>query len=92
MRLDKYLKVSRLIKRRPIAKEMADKGRITINDQIAKSASQVKAGDEITVSFGHKKVTVRVSELRDSTKKADAKEMYELLSEEYLDRKEPEFF
>lgn len=82
MRLDKYLKVSRLIKRRSVAKEVADKGRITINDKVAKSSTDVKVGDEIAIQFGNKLVVVRVDALLDSTRKEDAKEMFTLLKEE----------
>lgn len=56
MRLDKFLKVSRLIKRRTLAKEVADQGRITINSKVAKASSSVKAGDELAIRFGQKKL------------------------------------
>lgn len=85
MRLDKFLKVSRLIKRRPLAKEVADKGRISINGQQAKASSNVKVGDELSIRFGQKIVTVQVEELQDSTKKEDAANMYRLLKEERVD-------
>lgn len=85
MRLDKFLKVSRLIKRRPLAKEVADKGRITINGQQAKASSNVKVGDELSIRFGQKVVTVKVEELQDSTKKEDAANMYRLLKEERIE-------
>lgn len=83
MRLDKFLKVSRIIKRRSVAKTIADKQRITINDRIAKSSSVVNVGDKIKIVFGNKILTVRVLQLLDTTKKADAENMYEVLSEEY---------
>ncbi|SKA15372.1 Ribosomal 50S subunit-recycling heat shock protein, contains S4 domain [Pilibacter termitis] len=82
MRIDKFLKVSRLIKRRTIAKEVADKGRIQVNGILAKSSTNVKAGDNIQIQFGNKIVTVKVLQLMDSTKKEDASKMYELISEE----------
>lgn len=69
MRLDKFLKVSRLIKRRTLAKEVADQGRITVNGNQAKASTDIKAGDELEVRFGQKLVTVRVNELKDTTKK-----------------------
>lgn len=69
MRLDKYLKVSRLIKRRTLAKEVADQGRITINGKVAKASSDVKAGDELSIRFGQKVVTATVDAVRDSAKK-----------------------
>lgn len=80
MRLDKYLKISRLIKRRSVAKEVADKGRVQINDKIAKSSSDVKIGDTIKIFFGNRTVEVKVVELNESTKKEDAKNMYEIIS------------
>jgi ribosomal 50S subunit-recycling heat shock protein len=82
MRLDKFLKVSRIIKRRTLAKEVADKGRIHINGQQAKASSNVKVGDELTILFGQKKVVVRVEKLQESTKKEDAGSMFVLLKEE----------
>ena len=72
MRLDKYLKVSRLIKRRTIAKEVADQGRITLNGQVAKSSSAVKVGDELVIRFGNRLLTVRVTALKENTKKEEA--------------------
>ena len=81
MRLDKYLKVSRIIKRRPVAKEVADKGRIKVNGILAKSSTDLKVGDEIEIRFGNKLFTVRVLQMKDSTKKEDAAKMYEIVSE-----------
>lgn len=88
MRLDKYLKVSRLIKRRTVAKEVADKGRILLNGQVAKSSSTVKVGDQLMIQFGNKVVTVRVEALLDSTRKEDAKEMFTILEETYKNNDE----
>lgn len=84
MRLDKFLKVSRLIKRRTLAKEVADKGRILINGQQAKAGSNVKVGDKLEIRFGQKLVTVDVTELQESTKKEDAASMYKIVKEEKL--------
>lgn len=81
MRIDKYLKVARIIKRRTVAKEVADKGRIKVNGQLAKSSTVVKIGDVIQIMFGNKCLEVEVRRIQDSTKKEDAKEMYEILSE-----------
>ena len=67
MRLDKYLKVSRIIKRRPVAKEVADKGRIKVNGVLAKSSTDLKVNDQIEVRFGNKVLTVKVLEMLDST-------------------------
>ena len=84
MRLEKILKVSRLIKRRTLAKEVADQGRITVNGNQAKASSDVKAGDELTVRFGQKLVTVKVNELKETTKKEEAAGMYTIVKEEKL--------
>ena len=83
MRLDKYLKVSRVIKRRSVAKQIADQGRITINEKVAKSASEVSVGDILTINFGNKVLQLKVLELKDTTKKDEALGMYEILSEKY---------
>ena len=83
MRLDKYLKVSRVIKRRSVAKEIADKGRISINGKIAKSSTDVSVGDELVINFGNKTLTIRVNELKETNKKDEAEGMYEVVSEEY---------
>lgn len=84
MRLDKFLKVSRLIKRRTLAKEVADQGRIMINGQTAKASSNVKIGDELVVRFGQKLVTVKVVNLQESTRKEDAANMFSIIKEERL--------
>ncbi len=79
MRLDKYLKVSRLIKRRTVANEAADAGRIMVNDKVAKASTKVKVGDVIEIGFGNRKMKARVTEIRDTTKKDEAKELFEVL-------------
>lgn len=81
MRLDKYLKVARLIKRRTLAKEVAENERILVNGKVVKPSKELKIGDEITIEFGNKSVTVKVASLEVSTKKADAVHMYEFVSE-----------
>jgi ribosomal 50S subunit-recycling heat shock protein len=85
MRLDKYLKVSRLIKRRTLAKEICEKGRISINGKPAKASSLVVSGDELEIRFGQKLVTVRVDELKESARKEDAESMFSILSEKPVD-------
>ncbi|WNS42188.1 RNA-binding S4 domain-containing protein [Paenibacillus sp. MMS20-IR301] len=82
MRLDKFLKVSRLIKRRTVAKDVSEQGRVLINGREAKPSSTVKIGDEITVQFGQKLVTVRIEKLVETTRKDEAAGMYSLLREE----------
>lgn len=83
MRLDKFLKVSRIIKRRTIAKEIADKGRVDINGVQAKSSTNVEVGDELTLSFGNKTLVVKIERLLDTTKKEEAKDLYTVVSETY---------
>ncbi|WP_294603936.1 RNA-binding S4 domain-containing protein [uncultured Lactobacillus sp.] len=80
MRIDKFLKVSRLVKRRPIAKEMADQGRIKVNAHVVKSSYDVKIGDIIEVGYGSKQVKAKVCAIKETTKKAEASELYELIN------------
>ncbi|WP_080843562.1 RNA-binding S4 domain-containing protein [Cytobacillus gottheilii] len=82
MRLDKFLKVSRLIKRRTLAKEVSDQGRISINGIQAKASSNVKVGDVLSIRFGQKLVTVRIDGLQETTRKEEAQELYSILKEE----------
>ncbi|MEC0094127.1 RNA-binding S4 domain-containing protein [Paenibacillus macquariensis] len=86
MRIDKFLKVSRLIKRRTVAKDISDQGRVLINGRESKPSSAVKVGDEITVQFGQKLVTVRVERLVESTRKEEATSLYTLVKEEPIAR------
>ena len=76
MRLDKYLKVSRLIKRRTVANEACDAGRVSINDKPAKASSTVKVGDVIEIQFGTRTVKVEVTSIAETVKKDEAKDMY----------------
>lgn len=76
MRLDKYLKVSRLIKRRTVANEACDTGRVSVNGKVARASYDVKVGDVITIEFGAKPVSVRVLEVKDTAFKDAAKGMY----------------
>ncbi|AJD89393.1 hypothetical protein JMA_00760 [Jeotgalibacillus malaysiensis] len=82
MRLDKFLKVSRLIKRRTLAKEVADQGRIQINGNTAKASAMVKEGDELVIRFGQRIVTLSVDRLMETTKKEEAGTMYTIKKEE----------
>ncbi|RSL29035.1 RNA-binding S4 domain-containing protein [Salibacterium salarium] len=84
MRIDKFLKVSRLIKRRTLAKEVASQGRITVNGNKAKAGTEVSPGDEIVIRFGSKLVTVQVNEINDTTKKEASNSMYTVVKEEPL--------
>ncbi len=79
MRLDKYLKVSRLIKRRTVANEACDAGRVLVNGKVAKASVDVKVGDQIEIAFGTKNVKVEVLEILETTKKDEAKDMFKYL-------------
>ena len=79
MRLDKYLKISRLIKRRTVANEACDAGRVLINDKPAKASAPVRSGDVIEIQFGGKNVRVEVLEVKDTVRKEDAESMYRYL-------------
>ena len=79
MRLDKYLKVSRLIQRRSVAIEACDAGRVLLNDKVARASAEVKAGDVITIQFGNKDVKVEVLTVQETVRKEEAKEMFQYL-------------
>lgn len=79
MRLDKFLKVSRLIKRRTVANEACDAGRVLINDMPAKASANVKVGDVLTIQFGNKDVKVEILDVQETVKKDDAKELFKYL-------------
>ena len=81
MRIDKFLKNSRIIKRRQVAKEACENGRVTLNGTIAKAGSIVKEGDIIEVSFGKSNLKVKVTNLIEGAKKSSATEMYEVIDE-----------
>lgn len=79
MRLDKFLKVSRLIKRRTVANEACDAGRVLVNGKVAKASVKVRAGDVIEIQFGMKTVKVEVLDIQDTTKKEEAKDLFRYL-------------
>lgn len=79
MRIDKYLKLTRIIKRRTIAQEACDQGRVLINDKVAKSGSQVKIGDVIEIQFGTKNMKYEVLDLKEHVKKEDVENLYRML-------------
>lgn len=85
MRLDKFLKVSRLIKRRTLAKEVAEQGRVEVNGNKAKAGTDVKPGDELTIRYGQKTVKVKVERTEDSARKEEAASFYEIISEERIE-------
>lgn len=90
MRLDKFLKVSRIIKRRTLAKEVSDQGRISINGQQAKASSTVKVGDELIIRLGQRVVTAKIERLQETTRKEEAAEMYTIIKEERIGQVENE--
>lgn len=79
MRLDKYLKVSRIIKRRTVANEACDAGRVMINGKVVKAGTEVKIGDIIEISFGNKPFKAKVLNVAETVRKEDANDMYEIL-------------
>jgi len=82
MRLDKYLKVSRIIKRRTVANEACDAGRVLINGKVAKASVEVKAGDVLEIMFGTKPLKVEVLSVAETVRKEEAKELFRIISEE----------
>ncbi len=91
MRLDKFLKVSRLIKRRTVAKDVSDQGRVLLNGREAKPSATVKIGDELDIQFGQRTLTVRIERLTESTRKEDVAGMYTVLQEEVRKREDDPF-
>ncbi len=88
MRIDKYLKVSRILKRRSISKELALHQRIEINGKTVKPSHQVDVGDIVTITFGRRQMSVKVLELAQYTRKQEAGMMYEVVDEKWLDEEE----
>ncbi len=82
MRIDKFLKVSHILKRRTISKELALNERIEINGRIAKPSTDVKVGDEVTITFGNRKMTIRILSVEEIKRKKDAVSMYEVINED----------
>ena len=79
MRLDKYLKISRIIKRRTVAKEACESGRVSINEKVAKPSTDVKEGDIIEIAFANRSLKARIINIAEHVRKENAKEMYEIL-------------
>ena len=80
MRIDKYLKVSRLIKRRTVANEACDGGRISVNGKVVKASYDVKIGDEMEIHFGSRVLKIRVTDIKEQVGKSDASTLYEVIS------------
>ena len=82
MRIDKFLKVSHILKRRTISKELALNERIEINGRVAKPSTDVKVGDEVTITFGNRQMTIRVLSVEEIKRKKEAVSMYEVINED----------
>ena len=85
MRIDKYLKLTRLIKRRTVAKELLDRGIFLINDRVAKPSSEVQEGDVLVLQLGRHKLTVKVLKIVSYAKKEDSSKLYEVLKDEIIE-------
>lgn len=85
MRLDKYLKVSRLIKRRTVAKEICDGGKVKINGKVAKAGSEVKIGDKLEIGFGQRQLVAEVLDIKETVRAEEAKNLYKILSGTEID-------
>ncbi|MCG1009499.1 RNA-binding S4 domain-containing protein [Salinicoccus sp. ID82-1] len=86
MRLDKFLKVSRVIKRRTLAKEISDDGRVKVNDRVAKAGTELSVGDIVEIEFGRKIVTLEVLQLGAHARKEDADRMYKVVKEQKIEK------
>lgn len=85
MRVDKYLKVTRILKRRTVSKELALHNRILINDKIAKPSSEVHLNDKITIIYGNRLMSVLVKDIKENVRKDDASIMYEIIEEGFVE-------
>ena len=90
MRVDKYLKLTRLIKRRTVAKELLDRGIFQINGKTAKPSSEINEGDVIVLPLGRHELTVKVLKIANVVKKEDSHELYEILEDKIIDKNEDE--
>lgn len=84
MRIDKYLKISRLVKRRSLAKTLCDAKRVMINERVVKAGANVQVGDEITIRYGNKLVVARVEQIKEHVRKEEAATLYEIIKNEKL--------
>lgn len=84
MRLDKFLKVSRLVKRRTLAKEVCDAGRIELNGRVAKAGSEAKVGDTVALNFGPRRLRIKIAEIRPSVRANEAANLYHILEERII--------
>lgn len=85
MRLDKFLKTARILKRREAAKELALQGRVFVNDRVAKPSTEIEIGDRIRLKFGYRILEIKVTDIKKQVSKQNASLLFEVLSEEKLD-------
>ena len=85
MRLDKFLKTARILKRREAAKELALQGRVFVNDRVAKPSTEIEVGDRIRLKFGYRILEIKVTDIKKQVSKQNASLLFEVLSEEKLD-------
>lgn len=90
MRIDKYLKVSRILKRRTVSKELALNERIEINGRVVKPSHEVNPGDIVTITFGNRRIEIRVLSVQEVKRKQEASDLYEIVSETRIEREETE--
>lgn len=90
MRLDKFIKVSRIIKRRTIAKEVCDSGKVLLNERVAKAGSEISPGDILEIKFGNKTLKIKILDVKENTLAKEAASLYEVL-EEKLHPQQPLF-
>lgn len=90
MRIDQYLKIARIVKKRPVSKELALQDRILINGKAAKPSSEVKVGDKVDCIFGHRHLTIMVLAIADNIKKAQSLTLYEILADDRIIHHEKE--
>ncbi|HLR53600.1 MAG TPA: RNA-binding S4 domain-containing protein [Pseudogracilibacillus sp.] len=88
MRIDKYLKTARIIKRRPLAKEIAEQGRIKVNGTVVKPSVDVQPGDEMEIRFARTVLTIKILQVKDHVKKDDVSGLYEIIREEKTDQEQ----
>lgn len=85
MRIDKFLKVSRILKRRTVGKELAINDRLYVNGRVAKASTDVKVGDVVVIVFGHREITIRILDIKDTASKEVASSLYEVVEEKKID-------
>ena len=88
LRMDKFLKVSRVIKRRTLSKEVCDRGQVAVNSRTAKAGTEIKPGDVVTINFGHRRLEFEVAEVRENVPAREAAALYKIIEESVLSKSE----